>query len=148
MAEGGIGMQPNRWLRLRHPDGFSDEMFGRFQAGCRVWQTYVQSVLAETFHQYGDVEYAFFAATLSEDRRTASLPVGGRWTLGARSHFENLSSYLLQEFLPLAFREGLEEGLTEPSFDETTRSETSWRRPLELVDKMVRRREPFGNTAG
>ncbi len=112
-----------RRLHLKHPDGFDEEMFRRFEAGCRVWSAYVHAVLKESLHQVGEVEYQIGPATLSEDRTIASLTIQGEWSVGARAHFEDAGSFLLREFMLFPFALGLMEGLEE----ERGEGEVSWR---------------------
>lgn len=128
--------RPNRWLHLRHPDGFSEQDFVQFQAHCRIWRAYTQAVLAEWTvlePKHANVpRYVFFEPTLSEDRRVATLPVGGAWTLGSRLTFENAASHLLSDFFPLQFKLNLEEGLTE-TIDASKGPTTHWRRILRPI---------------
>jgi hypothetical protein len=116
---------PNRWLRLRHPEGFSDDMFARFRAGARVWAAYVAAVLAEEYRP-GDVQYQVFEPEISADRTVVSLPIGGTQTLGSRSDFEDVHAYLLSRFMPLEFRRDLEEGITEPDGIDRSKLTTSF----------------------
>ena len=118
---------PDRQLHLKHPDGFDDDMFARFKAGCRVWTAYVHAVLAEDLHQLGQVEYVVGDPTLSTDRTIATLPISGDWTIGARAHFEDAASPMLYEFLPFHFVIHTHEGLTE---DRGDGPQTSWRKAL------------------
>jgi len=119
---------PNRWLHLRHPDGFSDPMVERFAAQARIWQAYVAAVLAEwpTLEpRHRTVpSYVFFPPTRTADRVT--LPVGGDYTVGSRAMFEDGASHLLSDHFPLAFRLGLDEGLTETT-DAAKGPVTHWR---------------------
>lgn len=127
---------PDRFLHLRHPDGFSDERFTLFVSHCRIWQAYVCAVLAE-WHtiepSHGRAPaYLFFDPSRSSDGLQVTLPVGGDQTLASRATFEDAASHLLSDFFPFEFKLGLEEGLTE-----TTRPngglETSWRQALRTV---------------
>jgi hypothetical protein len=125
-------------------------MFSRFQCGCRLWQAYVQAFLRETAsaESVGTPTYEFFAPTLSPDGLTATLPVGGAWTLGSRSKFENIASYLLSEFLPHDFRRQLEEGLTEPDLHRPSATSTSWRKPSEPIERALAAAMPFDDSGG
>lgn len=121
---------PNRWIHLRNPDGFGDHEWSVFKANCRVLEAYVRACLkeADTFRMssaegYPAPDYTFFPPTLSQDRSTATLPLGGPSNLGSRSQFENGSAWMLSDHLPFEFRLGCEEGLTEPSVAPST----SWR---------------------
>jgi hypothetical protein len=77
--------KPNQWLHLKHPDGFDDKRFAEFEAHCRTFEAYVQTALNNT--QYlsnlktcvGEppVRYIFFPPELSDDRKVATLPIGG-----------------------------------------------------------------------
>lgn len=123
--------EPDRWLHLRHPEGFSDAQLALFQAHCRIWRAYTEAVLAEwaTLEPGGGPapRYVFFEPTREGD--TVTLPVGGEQTLASRAMFEDAASHLLSDFFPLRFRLGLEEGLTE-TLDRTRGPRTSWRRVL------------------
>lgn len=119
-------------------------MYARFQAGCRIWETYVRAVLAERHNPVAGLEYVVGSPEISEDRLIVSLPIGGTRNLWSRSHFENTASYLLREFLPIDFVRDLEEGLTEPEFNAPDAMTTSWWSPAELIQKMVAGVAPFG----
>jgi hypothetical protein len=143
-------MAADRWLHLRSSAPWSAEMFDRFRSGCRLWQAHVQAVCREPCADLGAADYEFFEPVLSGDRLVATLPVGGPWTLGSRSKFENIASYLLREFLPHEFCRDLEEGLTEPDASDPTKNSTSWRKPSEPIARAVARALPFapsGNAA-
>ncbi|MCA9685879.1 MAG: hypothetical protein KC457_27125 [Myxococcales bacterium] len=128
--------EANRWLHLRHPDGFSDEMFAMFAAHCRIWQAYTKAVLAE----WATLEpghprtpsYVFFEPT--RDGNIVTLPVGGDYTLGSRATFENAASHLLSDFFPIHFRIGLEEGLTETT-DLSRGPATNWRPVMPVPER-------------
>lgn len=122
---------PNRWLHVRHPSTFSAEEFELFKALCRVFRAYVEASLAEWLLLGGHEapHYEFFEPTLSSDRKVATLPVGGEWTLGTRAEFENFKSYMLWERFPLPLRFQLEEGITEPDPSSATGGTwTNWRK--------------------
>jgi hypothetical protein len=125
------GVSPERWMRLRHPDGFAPERFDEFCALCRIFRAYVEASLAEpAIFDFGSPSYVFFEPELSADRTIASLPLGGQPTVGSRAHFENGSSWMLWHLLPVAFRAELEEGLTE---DIGNGLRTNWRKPFEAI---------------
>ena len=124
--------KPNRWLHVRNRRGFTPEQFECFKAHCRVWRAYVEAVLADWrhFETYDAPRYEFFEPELSADKTVATLPLGGEWTLGTRSFFEDASSRLLWEWFPLSFQLEVEEGLTEPAPADASRNQTNWRKPL------------------
>lgn len=130
--------QPNRWLHLRHPDGFSDEMFAMFESHCRIWRAYAEAVLAE----WGTIEpthaetprYVFFDPIREDDGKTVTLPVGGHYTLASRVTLENAGSHLLSDFFPIRFKLGLEEGLTETT-NRAIGPGTNWRRVMKPEPK-------------
>jgi len=123
-------MRPTRWLHVRHPGGFDQRRFEMFRAQCRVFRAYVESALG-VWDLVGSGEaprYEFFEPELSTDGKTATLPIGGEQSFGSRHAFEDWRSYMLWEWFPVAFIEGIEEGVTEMDLaaNEFT---TSWRRP-------------------
>lgn len=131
---------PNRWLHLRHSDGFDDPMFAMFSAQCEVWKAYVRAVtehwgILEAHYSatYRPPAYEFFSPERSTDRGVVTLPVGGYQTLGSRATFENAASRLLSEFFPLQFKLRLEEGLTE-TINPARGAETFWRPLLRRED--------------
>ena len=131
--------QPNRWLHLRHPLGFDDGRFAAFCAHCEVWKRYCEAVLGEwtrlPLMRGLAPEYLFFEPTLSEDRKTATLPVGGDRTLGSRTILEDSASKFLWEFFPVSFLQDLEEGITE---DYGTGTTTNWRGVFSSVHPKAR----------
>jgi hypothetical protein len=142
-------MEPDRWLHLRHAEGFSPEMFERFRSGCVLWDAYVQANIRERERlgtNDGTPRYVCFPPELSPDRRVASLPVAGHQTLGSRARFENGASYLLREFFPFEFGKGLEEGLTEDLGDGRG-PQTSWRTPVEFLSHRTGGVFPFGQSS-
>lgn len=135
---------PNRWLHLRHAEGFSDDLFRRFEAGCRLWLSFAHASIDE--HQrlgepFGEVDYRAGPPTLSADRRVATLPVGGPWTLGSRSAFENGSAWMLSHFMFVWDELKLEQGLTE---DTGGGASTSWR-PVVLPARLAATRGDLGD---
>ena len=127
-------VEANRWLHLRHPDGFDDDMFECFVAGCALWDAYVQTSLRERTRlgrPDGPASYVCLPPTRSDDRTVVTLPLAANSTVGSRASYEDAGSYLLREFFPLAFHLGLEEGLTEDLGDGHGAS-TNWRRPAEF----------------
>ncbi len=140
-----------RILHLRHPEGFSDDMFKRFESGCSLFRALVETTLSE-WTSLPDAgaervigQYQFSAPELSGDRRIVSLPIDGTWTLGSRAAFENASAYLLRAFLPTEFKRHVEEGLTESGTGDTR---THWRRPSELLDRALAITSPFPTGIG
>jgi hypothetical protein len=123
--------KPDRWMHLRSPAPFTDEQFQQFQAHCHVFQGFVDAACASwtqlsSTHEGNPPAYEFFEPELSEDRRTATLPLGGYQTLGSRHAFEDTSSRMLWRWFPLDFFKSLEEGPTERNH--AGELETSWRR--------------------
>ncbi|MEO8505498.1 MAG: hypothetical protein ABI609_16505 [Acidobacteriota bacterium] len=124
----------NRWLHLRLPRPYTATEWERFQAQAGIFRAYVEATLASWsslgFGHDAPI-YRFFAPELSADRTTATLPIGGNWTLASRALFETGASYLLWQHFPTDLQTTAEEGLTE-EHDGT--SETHWRpaRRLEL----------------
>jgi hypothetical protein len=135
-----------RVLHLRHPAGFSQELFERFRAGCRLFQVHVETTLLE-WTRFPAVEegvrgeYRFSTPELSADCLIASLTLEGPATVGSRAAFENASSYLLRMFLPYDFKRDLEEGLTETVA--TGETLTHWRKPTELLERALATATPF-----
>ena len=126
-------MTANRWLHLRHPQGFSEELLERFQAGCRIWRAYVEALLTDWRYtpnagSAAAPRFVICDPELSADRRVATLPLGGEQTLGSRARIENQSCFLLRAYLPSEFKCDLEEGLTED--DLAGRRVTNWRKPV------------------
>lgn len=118
-------------MLLRQPAGFNSETFKIFCADCEVFAAYCRALLK---HQrlfgrgpgHPEIEYVFFPAEISEDRTIVSLPIGGNSSLATRSELENTASFMLWQHLPMAFMEGLEEGLRENLSGTLS---TSWRLP-------------------
>lgn len=130
--------KPNRWLHLKHPDGFDDELFAEFEAHCRIFENHIQTVLGNVHHLWNlkrsvgetPVRYVFFQPELSSDRKIATLPIGGENTLGTRASFENGLSWMLWYYMPVGFKRDLEEGITE---DFGTGKQTNWRKPVNAI---------------
>ena len=119
--------RPNRWLHLKFQGAFSDAEFELFKAQAQIWVAYVQSTLAvwpNLGFGHEAPAYRFFPPELSADRTTATLPIGGDWTLSSRALFEAGASYLLWQHFPAEVQSAAEEGLTEEHGGET---ETHWR---------------------
>ncbi len=132
-------MSHKRWLHIRHPDGFPPERFEQFRAHCSVMQAYVKSLLANWIEIGAGTQpapyYIFYEPELSEDRKIATLPLGGEWTIGSRAIIENECSKMLWQFMPISFTINLEEGLTEYlpedlNFPEKQHLYTHWRKAL------------------
>lgn len=121
---------PNRWLHLRHPEGFDEVRFDAFCAFCRIWGKLVEAYLADRRHimgLVGEIEYVVFPPTLSEDRKIASLPLGGSNTIGSRSFFEDHHWRRAWENFDVHFLMEAEEGITE---DCGKGMHTNWRQCL------------------
>jgi len=132
-AEGDVS-EPNRWMHLRHPHGFTEEQYKQFKAHVRVFEAYVRATLENweclpVVGTHPSPEYEFFEPELSGDHMTVTLPLGGEQTLGSRATFEDGSSNLLWQHMPLDFLLDLEEGLTETT-DRSHGPQTNWRRAL------------------
>jgi hypothetical protein len=126
-------------------------MFECFRSGCALWVAYVEISIQERErlgNNDGAPRYTSRPPELSADRLVASLPLGGQSTLGSRAKYENIASYLLREFFPFDFSQGLEEGLTEDIGDGRG-YRTSWRSPAEDLRRLVAQAKPFvpGKTA-
>ena len=124
---------PNRWLRLRHPQGFDNEGFALFQVHVAIFRWYVEALLVHFqklpyYQSHPEIQYVFFAPEISSDRQVVSLPLGGKRTLATRGKIENWSSYMLWQFFPKDFLQELEEGLTETIVTENG-PVTTWREP-------------------
>lgn len=118
---------PNRWLHLKFQRAFSDAEFELFKAQARIWVAYVRATL-EVWPGLGIAHqapvYRFFPPELSADRTTATLPIGGDWTLASRALFEAGASYLLWQHFPAEVQRASQEGLSEEHGGAT---ETHWR---------------------
>jgi hypothetical protein len=134
-------MAPNRWLHLRHPKGFTEEQWAQFLAHHRLWRAHVDALLADWPLLGGNgsaaPQYEFFAPTLSPDRCTVTIPIGGDWSVGSRFMIENSCSRYLWEYFPVTFMLGLEEGLTEPVLDNPETLRENWRRCTPVVQPAV-----------
>ncbi len=120
-----------RYLRFRHPAGFSEARLGHFIAHYRCWRAYVEALIEnwEDLPLTGGApapSYRIGEPRLAEDRRVISVELGGPWSVASRALIEDGLSGLLWRFFPLDFVLELEEGLAEPRRD----GETSWRRAL------------------
>jgi len=138
-------MEPTRWLRLRHPSGFSDEMFECFRAGCSLWDSYVQTSIRERSRlgaRDGAPHYVCLDPELSTDRLVASLPLAAQSTIGSRAHYEDSASYLLREFFTFEFTRELEEGLTEDIGDGRG-LQTNWRSPMKILQRVAAQEQPY-----
>jgi len=140
---------PNRWMHLRQPADFSAEMFDVFCASAEIFVAHARALLKNwrrlpNNEDHPQIEYVFFPPELSKDCQVASLPIGGGSTLGTRHSIENFCSYMLWQYLPIPFMEGLDEGLTE-TIDSTQGPKTYWRLPAQGIrftnaDPELRRR--------
>lgn len=129
-GQGTVGAmaEPDRWLHLRHPEGFTDHDAALFAAGCRIWWAHVQAVLAEwALLEPGHAtvpHYVVFDPVHEGTRLT--LPLGGSSTLASRARFEDAASHLLSDAFPPLRRLHMEEGLTE-TLDRSVGPRTHWR---------------------
>jgi hypothetical protein len=125
---------PNLWFRVRHPTGFSPEVFEYFRAACRVYEARIESILANWEDLPGTKGTArptvrFLEAELGADGSVASLPmVAENVTLGSRSLLQEAAKDLYA-FLPVEFMVGVEVGITEPSFTEKDAWRDDWWNP-------------------
>jgi hypothetical protein len=130
MSDDVAPVVPDRWMHLRRPGGFSDRHFDIFRASAGVLAAYAAAFLREASTLIGEghppLEYTFFPAEISPDRRMMTLPIGGARTLGSRAYIENAASYLLWQRLPHQILGELEEGITE-SLGTDSPPEASWR---------------------
>jgi hypothetical protein len=107
---------PNRWLHLRLPRPWSPAEQEMFRTQASLFERHVEATLAlwpELGHGYAAPGYVFFPTEISADGMVLTLPLGGDWTLGSRTLFENRASRLLWEHFPIEVQTLLEEGLTE-----------------------------------
>jgi hypothetical protein len=108
----------DRWLHIRQPAGFSEEMFRVFCASAEVFVAHA-SALLRVYKQlprrsaHSDVQYTFHAPELSSDKTVASLRISGANTVATRSDIEIGCCYILWQFFPTSFMSGLEQGRTE-----------------------------------
>src|SRR5258706_12520076 len=93
-------VRPNRWLHVRVQTPFRDDLWALFVGNTRIFRAYVQAVLLEwplVAKRAGQptpptLLYSFFEPSLSNDRRVATLPLGGDYILLSRLYFENASA--------------------------------------------------------
>lgn len=133
--------EPNRWLHVRLKREFTQDEFEMFCAHAEVWRDLVEAHLSRwrrLGNDYDPPKYEYFAPLLSADRRVATLPLGGEFTLGTRATFENGFSHFLWINFPLAFQLEAEEGITETIGSPP--AATNWRPALV--------REPAPRSAG
>ena len=72
---------PDRWYFLRHPEGFSPEMFNIFCAACRIWKAKLQAYEREwqvlpTFSSLPLPGYVFSEPELRDNSHIAAFGVG------------------------------------------------------------------------
>ncbi len=108
----------NRQLHIRHPSGFSDEVFDVFCASAEVFVAHAEALLRvfrrlPTNRDHPQTAYLFGSPSLSQDRRTASISITGEWTIATRSAIEIGLAHLLWVHLPIEVLDGLEQGRTE-----------------------------------
>ena len=125
----------HRTMSIRHRRALTDAEFAQFRAHCDVFRSFVEAVFRNwhtirVSHDYPAPKYEFGEPTLSPDRTTASLPISGEQTIGSRAEIENLSSYMLWQFFPPAFKADLEEGITE---DIGRGMQTNWRKVSQFL---------------
>jgi hypothetical protein len=128
---------PNRWMRLRRQEGFTDEAFGVFCASADVLVAHASALLrnwAALHPRQGEsiAEYVFLPPEMSEDRTMLSLPIAGTPTVGTRAAIENGLSYLLWQHMSFRVMEGLEEGITETLVADVG-PVTNWRTPAQSI---------------
>ena len=106
-----MNIKPNRWLRLKHSDGFDQVLFDKFVDHCHLFQLYVEALINSTTNlpNIENVNYIFFDPELSQDKKIASLPIGGERNIGSRSIIENELSWMLWRYMPVDFKNNLEE---------------------------------------
>src|SRR5258705_7748212 len=108
--------RPDRWLPLRLPRPFSDVEVEMFRAHTAVFRAYVEASLA-AWRDFGfghdAPTYVFYPPEISADRRVATLPIGGTWTLTSRALFETGAAYLLWQHFPFDLQAVAQEGLSE-----------------------------------
>jgi hypothetical protein len=130
-------MRPNRWFGLRHPDGFSPDMFDHFKTQCRIWQTSVENQIAKwdedvLLKRCEKPDYIFFEPTISQDRQIVTLPIGGEVDYLALKMFEDYFPELYRDF-PTPFRFGIELGRYDALFNPDDPG-PSWSSMYQLVE--------------
>jgi len=106
-------MAADRWYYLRHPDGFSDELFSCVVSGLATWRNDVEARLRHWVHSGlsgAAPEYEWYPAELSEDRKVTTIPVGGKGTYGSYHLFEETIPKELWRYLPSWFVIDLDAG--------------------------------------
>lgn len=107
-----------RQLHIRHPSGFSDDVFDVFCASSEVFVAHAEALL-RIFRRlphnrdHPQTIYEFGSPLLSHDRRMASITISGESTLATRSSIEIGLAHLLWVHLPIGVLDGLEQGRTE-----------------------------------
>ena len=106
-------MAADRWYYLRHPEGFSDDLFSCVVSGLAAWQADVEARVRHWHHSgLGGTppEYEWYPAELSADRLMVTIPVGGKGTYGSYHLFEETPPKDLWRYLPGWFVIDLESG--------------------------------------
>lgn len=138
------GTTPNRWLHLLHPKGFSDELYSQFLVHSEVFQSYVALMISNWRRlgagDYDPDPYVFFEPYLSHNRTLITLPIGGEFSLATRNAFEDSSSRMLWQYMPIFSVYEMLEGFTEFMpvdivNSDDLRIQTHWRHPLDQSDR-------------
>lgn len=108
--------KPNRWLFLRHPEGFDDQMLETFRASCKVWQAKIEAILEgwdhlSPYHKMLKPSYEFFPIEVDDEGKIVRLPLGGNLSYGAAKTFEDAFPSELFEFFPMWFQLDLDWGM-------------------------------------
>jgi hypothetical protein len=106
-------MAANRWYYLRHPEGFSAELFECVISGLALWRTDIEARLRHwTQLGVGGVvpQYEWYAAELSDDKKLITIPVGGDGSYGSYHLLEETVPEMFRRYLPPWFVVDLETG--------------------------------------
>jgi len=93
-------------------------MFEVFCASAEVFVAHASALLhvyrrLPRRSDHPEVRYTFHAPELSTDKTVASLKISGDNTVGTRADIEVGCSYILWQYFPMHFMEGLQQGRTE-----------------------------------
>jgi len=122
-------MNPIRFFHMRHPKGFSPELFERFRQNCLLWQSKVAEQIKLMSPDMFDSEksipaYEFGAPEISGDRHIVTLPITGKLSeLGLKTFEFWFPSQLWQGF-SIDFARELEVGYRFPRIQD----DPNWRR--------------------